>query len=141
MTTRAASKGATTLSAFDLTLDKVGNPTRIVEQTGEPGQPTITESTAFTYDAANRLIERLSPEVQLDGARERVSTRFAYDAANNLIATTRAAGTAEASTEYSYYDANNRRIALVISSTSWNRSSPSRRARNAITSSGSSRNR
>src|SRR5205814_552518 len=36
-------------------------------------------------------------------------------AAGNLISRTLAAGTAEASTEYSYYDADNRRIALVNS--------------------------
>jgi YD repeat-containing protein len=56
-------------------------------------------STGF-YDAANRLVEELSPEVELDGApRERVLTRFFYDAAGNQIRTTLAAGTVEANTE------------------------------------------
>src|SRR6185295_7722848 len=65
------------------------------------------------YDAANRLIEELSPQVQLFGSLARVLTRFTYDANGNRTSTTVAAGTADAGTEYAWYDADNRRVALV----------------------------
>jgi len=65
------------------------------------------------YDTANRLLEERSPEVQLDGSRERVATRHAYDANGNTVRRTFAAGTSEAATEHSYYDAADRLVALV----------------------------
>jgi YD repeat-containing protein len=58
-----------------------------------PAEPAIAVLDR-TYDAANRLIEELSPEVQLDGSRERIRTRFTYDAAGNQISKTIAFGTA-----------------------------------------------
>ncbi|MFI5897483.1 DUF6531 domain-containing protein [Actinoplanes sp. NPDC051513] len=108
MTRIAATKGETTLSAFDVDLDKVGNPTRITQTTGEPGQPTITEATAYAYDAANRLTaecfgaqacsgavaERTDYTYDLVGNRktmtrkapgENTTTRYAYDAADQLV--------------------------------------------------------
>ncbi|SNY53633.1 polymorphic toxin-type HINT domain-containing protein [Paractinoplanes atraurantiacus] len=107
MTRIAAGKGDTVLSAFDLQLDKVGNPTRITETKGQPGQPTVTEATAYNYDAANRLTaecfgaqscagssaERTDYTYDLVGNRttkkvvapgENTTTSYTYDAADQL---------------------------------------------------------
>ena len=43
----------------------------------------------------------------------RVETRYEYDAAGNQTSVTRAFGTSQSQTEYSYYDLADRRIALV----------------------------
>lgn len=108
MTGIAATRGDTTLSAFDLVLDKVGNPTRITETKGEPGQPTSTEATAYTYDEADRLTaecfgaqvcsgssasrsdytydlvgNRTSKKVAAPG--ENTLTKYTYDAADQLV--------------------------------------------------------
>jgi RHS repeat-associated protein len=100
-------RGDQVLSAFDLTLDPVGNPANITTRRGEPGQPTITESTAYTYDAANRITsacygaqtcagpvaERLDYTYDLVGNRktqrktapgENTNTTYTYDAADQL---------------------------------------------------------
>ncbi len=72
------------------------------------------------YDVANRLIEERSPRVavtDLDASvqsrQERLITRYTYDANNNQTSRTLAAATAQAVTEYTYYDGANRRIAVV----------------------------
>jgi len=62
------------------------------------------------YDAAGRLIEETSPEVKADGGDVRVKTAYTYDAAGNM--TSRSLGNG-GSTEYYYYDAANRRVAVV----------------------------
>jgi RHS repeat-associated protein len=101
MTRIAATKGDTTLSAFDLSRDKVGNPTRITETTGEPGQPTITESTAYTYDAANRLTAECFGAQSCSGAvAER--TDYTYDLVGNRKTMTRNAPGENTTTSYAY---------------------------------------
>jgi RHS repeat-associated protein len=101
MTKIAAAKGDTTLSAFDLTLDKVGNPTRIVERTGEPGQPTVTQATAYTYDAANRLTaECFGAQTCTGASAER--TDYTYDLVGNRKTMTRVAPGENTTTNYTY---------------------------------------
>ncbi|MEU4423781.1 polymorphic toxin-type HINT domain-containing protein [Actinoplanes sp. NPDC024001] len=101
MTRIAATKGDTTLSAFDLTLDKVGNPTRIVETTGEPGQPTITEATAYTYDKANRLTaECFGAQTCAGATAER--TDYTYDLVGNRTTMKRVAPGENTTTTYTY---------------------------------------
>ncbi|WP_328471701.1 polymorphic toxin-type HINT domain-containing protein [Actinoplanes sp. NBC_00393] len=101
LTRIAADKGDTTLSAFDLTLDKVGNPTRIVETTGEPGQPTITEATAFKYDAANRLTAECFGAQTCDGASAE-RTDYTYDLVGNRTTKKRVAPGENTTTTYQY---------------------------------------
>ena len=73
------------------------------------------------YDAANRLIRETMPQMatwsRTNGAdNELVTTAFSYDDAGNKIASTRAHGTDLATTEYFYFDGNNRQVAFVDSS-------------------------
>ncbi|MFF5292143.1 nucleic acid/nucleotide deaminase domain-containing protein [Paractinoplanes globisporus] len=101
MTRIAATKGDTTLSAFDLSLDKVGNPTKIVQTTGEPGQPTVTEATAYTYDAANRLTAECFGAQACSGeVAER--TDYTYDLVGNRTKMTRRAPGDNTTTNYTY---------------------------------------
>lgn len=101
MTRIAAAKGDTTLSAFDLTLDKVGNPTKIVETSGEPGQPTVTEASAYTYDAANRLTaECFGAQTCAGAVADR--TDYTYDLVGNRKTKTRVAPGENTTTSYTY---------------------------------------
>ncbi|WP_237062868.1 DUF6531 domain-containing protein [Microbulbifer zhoushanensis] len=73
-----------------------------------------------TYDAANRVIEERSPLVDVldnDGVqtRERVLTLYTYDGKGNQTSRTVAAGTSQEATEYSYYDAADRKVAVINS--------------------------
>jgi len=85
-------------------------------------RPTPPSGDVYTvsreYDAASHLIAEYSPAVGVhDGigadSTERILTTYEYDAAGNQISRTIAAGTAQASTEYYYYDASNRKIAVL----------------------------
>ncbi|WP_346837593.1 DUF6531 domain-containing protein [Microbulbifer sp. SAOS-129_SWC] len=73
------------------------------------------------YDAANRVTEERSPLVDVvdnsggDPVQERVLTLYTYDGNGNETSRTVAAGTSQAATEYSYYDAAGRRVALINS--------------------------
>ncbi|WP_246607519.1 DUF6531 domain-containing protein [Paractinoplanes toevensis] len=101
MTRIAATKGDTTLSAFDLTLDKVGNPTKIVKTSGEPGQPTITEATAYTYDAANRLTAECYGAQSCSGASASRND-YTYDLVGNRTTMKRVATGENTTTTYAY---------------------------------------
>ncbi|WP_237057157.1 DUF6531 domain-containing protein [Microbulbifer sediminum] len=73
-----------------------------------------------TYDAANRVIEERSPLVDVldnDGVqtRERVLTLYTYDGKGNQTSRTVAAGTSQEAAEYSYYDAADRKVAVINS--------------------------
>lgn len=75
--------------------------------------------TSRVYDAASRLIEEHSPEVEVydhtsaDPVRERVVTRFTYDGAGNRTSRTVGVGTPGQFTEYMYFDAANRHVATI----------------------------
>ncbi|MFC7531845.1 polymorphic toxin-type HINT domain-containing protein [Actinoplanes sp. GCM10030250] len=101
MTGIAAAKGDTTLTGFDLTLDKAGNPSRIVETTGEPGQPAVTEATAFKYDPANRLTAECFGAQSCDGASAE-RTDYTYDLVGNRTRMTRVAPGENTTTSYTY---------------------------------------
>lgn len=83
-----------------------------------PPAGTVLE-TSRVYDAASRLTEERSPMVDvfdaatLSETSERVVTRYGYDAVGNQISKTLAAGSPQEYTEYTYYDALNRQIAVV----------------------------
>ncbi|MET4025769.1 YD repeat-containing protein, partial [Marinobacter sp. MBR-99] len=83
-----------------------------------PPAGTVLE-TSRVYDAASRLIEERSPMVDvfdaatLSETSERVLTRYGYDDVGNQISKTLAAGTPQEYTEYTYYDALNRQVAVV----------------------------
>ena len=78
----------------------------------KPTPPTgsVVRKVDKVYDAAGRLVSETSPEVKTDTADVRVATTYTYDAAGNM--TTRSLGNASAK-EYYYYDAANRRVAVV----------------------------
>ncbi|WP_218943559.1 hypothetical protein [Exilibacterium tricleocarpae] len=71
------------------------------------------------YDVANRLIEEHSPQVEvfdpatLATSVERVITRYTYDGVGNQTSRTLAADSAQMLTEYSYFDALNREVAVI----------------------------
>ena len=76
-----------------------------------PGTPAAVVDRIF--DVANRLVEEVSPAVRTATADLRVTTRFAYDKNGNEVSRTLAAGTTDAVTEYSFYDALNRKVGTV----------------------------
>ncbi len=76
-----------------------------------PGTPAAVVDRV--YDIANRLFEETSAAVRLQSGTERIVTRFGYDKVGNETSRTVAFGTVDAATEYTYYDANKRRVATV----------------------------
>ncbi|MEH1124165.1 polymorphic toxin-type HINT domain-containing protein [Micromonospora sp. CPCC 206061] len=82
MTSVSGKRGDQVLSQFDLTLDPVGNPTRITSTRGAPGEATVVEATAYRYDAADRLTSVCFGAQSCDGAvAER--TDYTYDLVGN----------------------------------------------------------
>ncbi len=82
------------------------------------------------YDAASRVVYEIAPEIaifesskysdnelralaSINTENEQVITAFTYDSVGNETSRTLASGSSRASTEYSFYDAANRRIALI----------------------------
>src|SRR5262249_44758919 len=79
------------------------------------------------YDAANRLIEEVSPQVKVGEDKDgnnvftRVHKVFTYDENGNQLTRTEAAGAPEAATEHYYYDKLNRRGAAGLAGRApWN---------------------
>ncbi|WP_246613227.1 DUF6531 domain-containing protein [Paractinoplanes bogorensis] len=105
MTSVAAAKGDTVLSGFDLTLDKVGNPTRITETKGEPGQPTSTEATAYKYDEADRLTAECSGAQSCSGSSAE-RTDYTYDLVGNRTTKTVKSPAENTLTKYTYDPGN-----------------------------------
>ncbi|MCO8271813.1 polymorphic toxin-type HINT domain-containing protein [Actinoplanes sp. TRM 88003] len=116
MTGIEATKGGTTLSAFDLVLDKVGNPTRITETKGEPGQPTSTEATAYTYDEADRLTAECFGAQACSGSSAS-RTDYTYDLVGNRTTKKVAAPGENTLTKYTYDAADQ----LIIEATAGSR--------------------
>lgn len=77
--------------------------------------------TDIQYDAASRKISETDPQISVfDPATQtsslvRPTTTYTYDKAGNILTQTLGAGTAQAVTEYFYYDAGNRKVAAVTS--------------------------
>lgn len=75
--------------------------------------------TSRIFDAASRVIEERSPLVEvfdpatLTVTQERVVTLYSYDGVGNQTSKTLAAGSSQAFTEYTYYDAQGNQIAVI----------------------------
>ncbi len=71
------------------------------------------------YDAASRLVAETSPLTEVydiasgQVVNERIRTEWSYDATGNQLSQTRAADSTQAITEYYYYDAADRKVAVV----------------------------
>ncbi len=88
-------------------------------------RPTPPEGEVFVtsrrYDAASRLIEEKEPQIEVfdpvtqAASFTRPTTTYTYDRAGNQLTKTLGAGSPQAVTEYNYYDAGNRRIAVINS--------------------------
>ena len=73
------------------------------------------------YDAASRRISETDPQISVfDPATQttsvvRPTTTYTYDKVGNVLTRTLGGGTAQAVTEYFYYDADNRKVAAITS--------------------------
>ena len=86
--------------------------------TPPPGEVYVSD---IQYDAASRKVKETAPQVSVfdpntqTSSSVRSTTTYTYDRAGNQLTRTLGAGTAQAVTEYSYYDADNRRVAVIDS--------------------------
>jgi len=75
--------------------------------------------TDMQYDAASRKIKETDPQIATfdpnthTTTQVRPTTTYTYDKVGNRLTKTLGAGTAQAVTEYSYYDADNRLVAAI----------------------------
>ncbi|MFD0745998.1 polymorphic toxin-type HINT domain-containing protein [Phytohabitans flavus] len=90
------------VSSFDLTLDQVGNPTRVVTTRGG-----VSESVAYTYDAVDRLTSACYAATTCD-ERGRPAGRidYRYDLMGNRTSQKRTGTAGDDTTTYEYDDAN-----------------------------------
>ncbi|WP_245736474.1 polymorphic toxin-type HINT domain-containing protein [Micromonospora pattaloongensis] len=117
LTSVASTQGEQVVSAFDLTLDPVGNPTKVTSRRGEAGQPTITETTAYDYDAANRLTSACYGAQTCDGeAAERID--YTYDLVGNRKTQRKKAPGENTLTTYTYDAADQLQTELTVGSRS-----------------------
>jgi YD repeat-containing protein len=91
--------------------------------TTRPSPPSgAIARTDNVYDAASRLVKTLSPSVSVydpatrTSSQVRPTTTYSYDNAGNVLNKTIGAGTPQAITEAYFYDAANRRIAVIDAS-------------------------
>jgi len=90
---------------------------------GTPPTPPSGEvyTTDFQYDAASRKVKETDPQIATFDPNSQTTTQlrptttYTYDKVGNQLTKTLGAGTAQAVTEYSYYDADNRQIATIDS--------------------------
>ncbi|WP_242504425.1 polymorphic toxin-type HINT domain-containing protein [Promicromonospora panici] len=90
------------VSAFDLTLDEVGNPTQVMTTRGG-----VTEGVAYAYDEANRVTEACYAAHDCDRSTKaagRIS--YEYDLLGNRTQQKRSGSAGEDLTRYSYDDAS-----------------------------------
>jgi YD repeat-containing protein len=84
-----------------------------------PGGPVSV--TDIQYDAASRKVQEIAAQISVfDPTTQttrvvRPTTTYTYDKVGNQLTKTLGAGTSQAVTEYSYYDASNRRVAVISS--------------------------
>ena len=111
--------------------DQQGNITeqRVYARTLDTGSLSLTsppappaggvDVTNIEYDAASRKVRETAPQISVfDPASQttslvRPTTTYTYDKVGNQLTKTIGAGTAQAVTEYSYYDADNRVVAVI----------------------------
>ncbi len=101
-TTRAAATptAPATLSRYDLTLDAVGNPTRVTTTRGT----TAARTDSYTYDPADRLTAYCPAASTCAGAA--TALRYSYDLVGNRLTQTRTGGPSPGTTTYSYDNAD-----------------------------------
>jgi RHS repeat-associated protein len=90
--------GGGVLSAYTITRDKVGNPTRL-----DTVQAAASHSDAFTYDVVNRLTAACFGTTTCSGATQKLS--YSYDLVGNRLTRTRT-GTGAFKQTYTYDAAN-----------------------------------
>ncbi len=95
LTNIADTQGAATLKSYSLSYDQAGNLTTEVG----PGGGTAN-TTSYTYDPANRLIEVCPAATSCTGAT--ISTGYTYDPVGNRLTTAATAGGTTSTTSYSY---------------------------------------
>ncbi|MEV0719176.1 RHS repeat-associated core domain-containing protein, partial [Asanoa sp. NPDC050611] len=90
------------VSAFQLELDEVGNPTRVVTTRGG-----VSESVAYAYDKADRLVSACYAAVVCD-EKTRPAGRidYRYDLMGNRLSQKRSGTEGDDTTTYEYDDAN-----------------------------------
>lgn len=94
-TTRATAPPALTLAQYDLTLDPVGNPTKVI---GNRAGTTRTDT--YTYDAANRVTGLCYATTTCTGATQ--SIKYAYNLVGDRTTETRTGVTAPGATTSTY---------------------------------------
>nr|GID38456.1 hypothetical protein Aca09nite_49620 [Actinoplanes campanulatus] len=101
LTSVATTKGDQVVAGFDLTLDPAGNPTNVTSQRTSAGTPTITETTAYLYDKANRLTSACYGATTCAGASgERID--YTYDLVGNRATQKRVAPGENTTATYTY---------------------------------------
>jgi RHS repeat-associated protein len=90
------------VSRYDLTLDAVGNPTRVVTTRGG-----VAESVAYAYDKANRVTSACYAVVSCDGkAKPAGQIDYTYDLVGNRTSQKRSGSAGDDVTKYEYDDAD-----------------------------------
>jgi YD repeat-containing protein len=86
--------------------------------TAPAGDVAVTD---IQYDAASRRVKEISPQISTFDPTSQTTTvirptaTYTFDKVGNQLTKTLGSGTAQATTEYSYFDADNRRVAVVNS--------------------------
>lgn len=90
------------VSAFDLTLDEVGNPTQVMTTRGG-----VTEGVAYAYDDANRVTDACYAARECDrGSKAAGRISYEYDLLGNRTEQKRSGSAGHDLTRYSYDDAS-----------------------------------
>src|SRR5581483_2120714 len=97
--------------------------TRALTPGGTPPTPPAGDvyTTDFQYDAASRKVKEIDPQIATFDPNSqsttvlRPTTTYTYDKVGNVLTKTLGVGTAQAVTEYNYYDAGNRHVATIDS--------------------------
>lgn len=85
-----------------------------------PAAPVgAVHTSTWGFNTANQMIEEFAPQITVFDPNTQVAsdirpkTVYTYDANGNQLTKTMGAGTSQATTEYSYYDANNNVVAVI----------------------------
>ena len=89
------------ISQYDLTLDNVGNPTRVVTTRGG-----VAESVAYAYDEADRVTAACYAVTSCADKKPAGKIDYRYDLAGNRTTMKRSGTAGNDETEYEYDDAN-----------------------------------
>lgn len=98
------------VSAFDLTLDPVGNPTQVKTTRGG-----VTEAVSYAYDDANRVTDACYAAKECErGSKEAGRISYEYDLLGNRTEQKRTGSAGDDLTRYSYDDASQLVKELVV---------------------------